>query len=85
MVQSAEDGTMPLLMAMVSPDVVSGDLVTPSQGFAFRKPLEFWGPPVVSKRPLPVPEKSWVCEEVRAQVLVWEESEKAIGAKFVIS
>eukprot|EP00418_Pyrodinium_bahamense_P073858 CAMPEP_0179076014 /NCGR_PEP_ID=MMETSP0796-20121207/33883_1 /TAXON_ID=73915 /ORGANISM="Pyrodinium bahamense, Strain pbaha01" /LENGTH=355 /DNA_ID=CAMNT_0020773255 /DNA_START=57 /DNA_END=1124 /DNA_ORIENTATION=- len=84
LVQSAEDGAMPLLVAMVSPDVASGDLITPSKGLLGRNPPEAWGPPVAFKRPLPYQDKSWVCEEERAQVVVWEESEAAIGEKFTI-
>lgn len=85
-IQSQEDGTMPLLHAMafkVGEDLQTGDLLTPSQG-GWRNPAEAYGPVRISRRPLPGGERSAVCQDVGAQELLWHESEKAIGESFVV-
>lgn len=82
LIQSAEDGTMPLLLGIAGDKVESGDLITPSQGPWWRNPSEAYGPPKISRRPLPCPEKSYVCEDEPAQAVLWKESEKAIGEAF---
>jgi len=82
-VQSAKDGTMPLLLGIAGDSVESGDLITPSEGFG-RVPREAYGPAMIFKRPLPHQEKSYVCEDVPAQAVLWDQSEKAIGVSFTI-
>lgn len=73
-IQSPEDGTMPLLTAMAGPEVQNGQFIVPPRC------LESNGPPEVRQRPLGEP----TCEDPAAQRLLWEKSEEAIGEKFVI-
>lgn len=62
--QSAEDGTMPLLRCMATPDAQSGEFYEPRGGIA--------GP--AAKTPL---EK--LCTDAAARAMLWEESTKAVG------
>lgn len=83
MIQSAADGTMPLLTAIAAPDVQSGDLYTPSKG-GLRDPREAYGPVKISRRPMQPAEKNAVLEDDAAQQMLWRESESAIGAPFSV-
>jgi len=82
--QSSADGTMPMLLCMAGDGIESGDLITPSESLWWRTPPEAWGLPSIFKRPLPYPEKSYVCEDEQAQSVLWKESQKAIGESFEI-
>lgn len=80
-VQSEQDGTMPLLHCMAMPEVESGEVATPSQGMPLRQPKESYGPVKVERRPQEH-EKSRVTEDAALQELLWTESERAVGEPF---
>lgn len=78
--QSPEDGTMPLLTAMLMPGVRSADFVLPSKG-AFCSG-ETRGPVRTIRAPLPAEETH--CADPKAQEMLWAECERAIQEPFTI-
>lgn len=75
--QSAEDGTLPLLMCTTAPEIESGDLVTPGNS----GPLSWMLGDSLSGWPKKRPVEN-LCSSEEGKQILWEQSELAVGPFF---